>query len=500
MSNVSPKQQLMIARQQLDKLSIFIAGLADFFHGTSPTIDDEFQQIKKLLSGKPDYDKATELSVGLNAKLKNESKFMQQKNADTLSQIHQSLRQLTELEAVDNQVKSEIKQFIKRLSPSETEHLSPINTFENALALFKKALSQNVVMSKHEDEAAQLVLQEQITQELRQLIAPYYKKNSKDVTLRELNQKLNEGLENKELLECCLTMIRFVMKDVLNEAASATKLINDIHRSLVKINQGISSTITKSKNRIQKREKQKKAMKAQITAMETVLSDTSDVGDLKKQTTQYLIELQNSLDMTELEERTEQEKVITLLQSMQKRLEELESQAESYKQKLLQQRIDTMTDALTKLPNRMAWDEKFKATWSQVKKQHSATYLAILDIDHFKQINDKYGHSVGDKTLQIIAGHTRKLLHKDDFLARWGGEEFAALLFDTSIDDAYKKLESLREKIAKLPFMFKGNRVSVTLSIGLSDLRRHKVSEDAFEEADKLLYEAKSNGRNQTCK
>jgi hypothetical protein len=100
MSTVSPKQQLMIAKQQLDKLSIFIAGLADFFYGASPAIDDDFQAIKKLLSGKPDYDKATELSVGLNARLKKESKYMQQKNADTLSQIQKSLRQLTELEVV----------------------------------------------------------------------------------------------------------------------------------------------------------------------------------------------------------------------------------------------------------------------------------------------------------------------------------------------------------------------------------------------------------------
>ena len=507
MSTVSPKQQLMIAKQQLDKLSIFIAGLADFFYGASPAIDDDFQAIKKLLSGKPDYDKATELSVGLNARLKKESKYMQQKNADTLSQIQKSLRQLTELEVVDDDVKKEIKSFIQNLVPDDSKAAcSPISQFEQALGLFKKALSNNVVVADHVEEAEQQRLHLEITRELKELIAPYYIKNAKnakgnqkDSTIAELNQKLNEGLGHKELLECCLVMIRFVIKDVITEASAASKLIHDIHRSLTKINQGIKTTIVKSQKRISKREQQNKLMKAQISAMENTLSDTNDVGDLKKHTAEYLTQLQNSLSMSEHEERVEQEKVITLLQSMQKRLEELEQRADAYKNKLLEQRINAMTDTLTKLPNRMAYEEKMAAEFSKLKTSGAPAYMAIFDIDHFKQINDKYGHSVGDKTLQIIANQLRKLLPKTDFLARWGGEEFVSLLRDNDIDEAFNKLEDVRNKIAKLPFMFKGQRVSVTVSIGLTELSGRNSVSEAFDIADKLLYQAKQNGRNQTC-
>ena len=495
----SPKQQLMIARQQLDKLSIFIASLADFFYGTSPAIDQEFQQIKKLLQGKPDYSKAAEVSTGLNAKLKKESKFMLQKNADTLSKIQSALRHLTELQAVDSEVKREIKQFMLTLVPKEGNKTSPVAQFEEALGLFRKALSNNVVMHKQQDEAEQKKLQQQITQELRELIAPFYIKNNSDVTLLEINQKLNEGLGNKELLECCLIMIRFVMKDVLTEASSATRLINDIHKSLVQIKQGIHSTISKSEDRLSKRQLETSAMKAQITAMESALSGTSDVKDLKKQASQYLTQLQNSLNMSEQQDRAEQEKVISLLQSMQTRLGELETKADSYKQKLLQQRVNAMTDTLTKLPNRMAYEEKVNKEFKRVKLEKATAFMAIFDIDHFKQINDKYGHSVGDKTLQIIANHIRKLIDKDDFLARWGGEEFVAILFDNDINACFQKLEALRSKIATLPFMFKGTRVSITISIGLTSFDQHTHISDAFEAADTLLYAAKSKGRNQTC-
>ncbi|MGB3724211.1 MAG: GGDEF domain-containing protein [Glaciecola sp.] len=500
MSELSPKQQLMIAKQQLDKLSIFIASLADFFYGSSPAIDEDFQEIKKLLSGKPNYDKAAELSVGLNAILKKEAKFLKQKHADTLSQIQHGLRQLAELEAVDDHIKIEIKQFSKSLaSDGDASKDSPVNVFEQALGLFKQALSNNVVSNNQQQQLAQSALHDDIVRELKELIHPHYKKNSTDPTLKETYQQLSEGVNHQDLLACCLVMIRFVMRDLITESSAATKLINDIHKSLVKINLGIKTTISKSKHRLNKREQQNKAVQAQISAMESTISDTHEITDLKKYTTEYLAKLQNSLHMSEQEERTEQEKVIALLHTMQKRLETLEKKANTYKSKLIEQRVNAMTDSLTKLPNRMAFDEKIAHDFAQLKEINGIAFLAILDIDLFKHINDKYGHSVGDKTLQIIANHMRKLLAKNDFVCRWGGEEFVAILYDEQQHDALNKIENLRNKIAKLPFMFKGTRVSITVSIGLTNLAHHPSVNDAFDAADKLLYKAKNTGRNQTC-
>lgn len=499
MSELSPKQQLMIARQQLDKLSIFIAGLADFFRGTSPVIDAEFQQIKTLLSGKPDYEKAVELATGLNAKLKKESKFMQQKNADTLLQIQGSLRNLVGLDVIDSEVKQEIKHFISSLVPNKIDKDSPLGQFEKTLTLFKKALNNNLVVSKQKDTDELQHIHQQIIQELRDLIAPFYHQNTNDKTLVEINQKLNDGLGQKELLQCCLIVIRFAIKYLLREASSATKLINNIHKSLVKINQGIHTTINKSKSRLQTRHLETTAMKAQILAMENAISSSENIVNLKAQSSEYLAKLQNSLDLIEQQDRGEQQKVIALLQSMQKRLYELENQSDTYKQKLMEQRINAMTDTLTKLPNRIAYEEKVNNEWRRLRNEKKVLYLAIFDIDNFKQINDKYGHSVGDKTLQIIANHIRKLIDKNDFLVRWGGEEFVALLYDQDLNSSFAKVEALREKIASLPFMFKGARVSVTISIGLSEFGTQSTIEEAFEAADNLLFSAKNNGRNQTC-
>jgi diguanylate cyclase (GGDEF)-like protein len=121
-----------------------------------------------------------------------------------------------------------------------------------------------------------------------------------------------------------------------------------------------------------------------------------------------------------------------------------------------------------------------------------------VDIDHFKKVNDAYGHSVGDKTLQVIAKHIRQYLPKEDFVARWGGEEFIVLLPDTSLEDAFAKVEVMRKKISALPFKFKGERINVTLSCGLSQITQDITLEEAFEKADSFLFKAKDAGRNQT--
>lgn len=499
MTEASPKQQLMIAKQQLDKLSIFIANLAEFFRGVSPAVDADLVTIKKLLSGKPDYEKAVELSFAINAQLKNQGKFLKQKNADSLKQIKHSLNDLSDLESLDPALKQEIKDFKQNLASEEKTPTSPLSYFETALSLFKKSLTNVAVANDSQSQHAQSQLHEQITRELKELIHPYYAKNSTDPTLKEIHQQLNAGLDHQALLECCLVMIRFVIKDLISESSAASKLISDIHKSLGKINIGIKSTIANSKKRLNKREQQKVAMKAQISEMQNAISSKDEITDIKQLSKSYLAKMQNSLQMSELEDRAEQDKVVALLQSMQKRVDELEQKADTYKTKLLQQRVNSLTDTLTKLPNRMAYEEKVKAAFKRVKQDNSSAFMAIFDIDHFKQINDKFGHSVGDKTLQIIATQLRKLLDSSDFLARWGGEEFVAILFDDSQALAMQKLEALRLKIAALPFVFKGTKVNITLSIGLSNFSAHQSIYSAFDEADKQLYRAKESGRNQTC-
>ena len=121
----------------------------------------------------------------------------------------------------------------------------------------------------------------------------------------------------------------------------------------------------------------------------------------------------------------------------------------------------------------------------------------VFDIDHFKSINDNYGHKAGDKALRLIAQTLQKNLRSTDFLARYGGEEFVALMPETELADAMKVANKLREAIAAVKFNYQERDVDITVSCGVAYFQRDDTVESVFQRADKALYQAKDNGRNQ---
>ncbi|MBU3023377.1 GGDEF domain-containing protein [Aestuariibacter sp. A3R04] len=149
-----------------------------------------------------------------------------------------------------------------------------------------------------------------------------------------------------------------------------------------------------------------------------------------------------------------------------------------------------LTDQLTGLYNR----SKFESAFEDMMKlhRHEVCALVILDIDHFKTVNDKYGHNVGDKVLKGFGDMILADIRHSDVLARWGGEEFVALLPFTSIDSAYVLVERWRKKIACEPI----EGVAITISAGVTACYKEETLTATIERADAALYLAKEKGRN----
>ena len=127
--------------------------------------------------------------------------------------------------------------------------------------------------------------------------------------------------------------------------------------------------------------------------------------------------------------------------------------------------------------------------------------VVLLDIDHFKKINDRHGHLAGDEVLRIFSERTRRQLHTADILARFGGEEFLVVCPRTSADAAERTAERIRLSVSSKPFSTQAGDVSVTCSLGVaaSDGRRFSGCDELLSAADACLYQAKNNGRNQVC-
>lgn len=152
-------------------------------------------------------------------------------------------------------------------------------------------------------------------------------------------------------------------------------------------------------------------------------------------------------------------------------------------------------DALTGLLNRKTFDERFNRR-DHILPPGTGRWIGVVDIDHFKRVNDTHGHLYGDEVLLWVANTLRSRLRDSDDVFRFGGEEFAVLLERVQPEHAPGIFERLRAAVAERPF---GRVGQVTVSIGFSAIRSDDIPSSAFERADRALYLAKSLGRNQVC-
>jgi diguanylate cyclase (GGDEF)-like protein len=159
-----------------------------------------------------------------------------------------------------------------------------------------------------------------------------------------------------------------------------------------------------------------------------------------------------------------------------------------------------VTDGLTGLHNHRHFQERLSEEFQRLERIPQPLSLMLIDIDHFKKINDVYGHPAGDTVLTNLAVILKKTLRGIDILARYGGEEFAAVLMGTESSGAKKMAERLRASVMNSPFFIDENKLTVTLSIGLATHPHDAAAKDELiNKADQALYYAKKNGRNQVC-
>ena len=178
------------------------------------------------------------------------------------------------------------------------------------------------------------------------------------------------------------------------------------------------------------------------------------------------------------------------------KLNDVESEADALRTRIHEERSQAQTDALTGIPNRLAWEEQLEQEIARWKRFNTPLVLVIWDVDHFKKVNDTFGHKAGDKVLRTIARNLAGSIRETDFIARYGGEEFVHLMTGAELEDCVAVADKLRGKIEATGFHFREQAVTITVSCGLTQFRDGDSSESWFERADRALYKAKQAGRN----
>lgn len=233
-----------------------------------------------------------------------------------------------------------------------------------------------------------------------------------------------------------------------------------------------------------------------MAAIEDNITESKDFHAVKMAVMSKIENIKKGIDIKREKDRARFMESEKNLQDMTRRMSEIKKEADEIRKKSEEMEFQSVHDNLTGLNNRRAYDQKITETLDQVRQHGITASLMVCDIDFFKKINDTYGHKVGDLALKKLASLLRERLRGNDFISRYGGEEFAIIMPHTDMHGALLAAEGIRSYIASAVFAYKDKKIPLTISVGVSLFRQEDNGSTVFERADAALYLAKKSGRN----
>jgi len=241
------------------------------------------------------------------------------------------------------------------------------------------------------------------------------------------------------------------------------------------------------------------AIARNIAGMRRSADAATDVEQLKREARAHIEQMASAMTVYRSREDRIQQEFGQRVSALEDRVRELESHARAAEMRVAEQRRIALTDRLSQLPNREAFERRLAEEAERRERDGVPLSLALCDIDNFKRVNDTWGHAAGDAVIAAVATALRATLRDGDFVARYGGEEFVILLPGTPAAAAAPVLETLRAALERLSVTHGGQRISITGSFGLAEFHGGDAPDRVFTRADTSLYRAKSEGRNRVC-
>jgi len=356
--------------------------------------------------------------------------------------------------------------------------------------------SYELVESLADGEAGAYTLTSEASKVLTALISKLALPSSEQPRALRLLNKVKAGLSWYELVPALEILSELVVSALGSEQEEFEAFLKSLNQRLVTLkawlHQGEALEQKFSDSSAEFDEK----MRGHLDELKHVLQ-SGDTQALKGTVTKQLDDVFATLDGFKLEQRSREIAFQEHIGELSARLKQIEGELNQAKDQLNQSQLRAMTDSLTGLPNRGAYDVYIQQEYERFKRYNHNLSIIVCDVDKFKPINDTYGHQAGDKVLQLISRQIRKGTRETDLLTRYGGEEFVVILPETGQREAMTVAEKICEAVAISPFHFRGKRVQITISCGVASFDKGYRPEQVFDAADKALYNAKENGRNQ---
>jgi diguanylate cyclase len=496
---------------QSNMLIQFINKLSQVSKGINLELDNRLAQLRVLLT------KSAPIS-DIKLKIVEISKLLQRHtvtNEQNITRLHEQFnnagQSLQKTNGLPDDLRRKLRTLLKETQSTKESITQYIPLLNKLIELYDISLRSKVVVPKR-GLLAEMPLSINKTQSkenksgningelIKEISVCLSKLNlSKQHTkeLLVLNKKLLIETQHDDVLQHFIDIFDVIVDDYQNERESAKNFLNTLNETLTTVQTSVKQTLLTSKESQSTHHSINDKLQNQLLDISTTAEAAMSLEHVKVDINVKLSNIAATLEKKVKFEQLSQQALASQLDDMAKKVKSLEDQSQGFAKKLAEEQRKSMQDGLTQLSNRAAFDEYF--TKAMVRFYHKPFDLAlvVIDIDDFKNINDAYGHTAGDKTLQVIANTIQNKVNDNIFVARYGGEEFVLIYSRDKEEALTQELNHLNKYIARLPFKFKNNRVSITLSIGFTHITENDNIHTAFERADKAMYKAKAQGKNQ---
>lgn len=319
--------------------------------------------------------------------------------------------------------------------------------------------------------------------------------------LGQLTEKINKAETSGDIIEIRDDIFEVVQKYIADTNADRERInsfVQEVVEKIFKLEAEVLKSFEHTGEILDNNEGFESVLGSEMDNLQQSMDVARNLDDLKQMIARRLTVIDKALKKKQAKDKAIQELAVkhrddfkTNFSKLRKELDKATANAEELEEKL---NIDQLTGAY----NRRAYEKRIHEEMDRYNRYGTTFSLLMIDADRFKNINDKYGHAIGDKCLKEIIKRTIPQLRSNDMLARWGGEEFVVIMPETSLAGAKDAAEKIRRTIEKIEFVYREETVKVTVSIGASEVTgEDETHKPVFERADIALYKAKKNGRNQ---
>ncbi|MCF8069654.1 MAG: GGDEF domain-containing protein [Desulfobacterales bacterium] len=334
-----------------------------------------------------------------------------------------------------------------------------------------------------------------ITEELKLNLGNKYSK--KLDRIETLISESNNIEELHDIRGTILSLITEYIDRIGMERRQAVEVLQEIGKRLLNIEETILKSLADTEADYRSNTHFIDILGKNITELKGKVNFSKTLEEVKAVFTEKLTDIEEAIHVKSETDNKNRSTIKKNIENLKSNLQEMRKDFNAALEHSQQLEQEMLTDPLTGAYNRRAYDRRVKEEMERYQRYKQPLSMLLLDIDHFKQVNDTYGHAIGDKCLIEIVQKVKANIRNCDFLGRYGGEEFAVILPETNSESARLVAEKLRMAVEKTTFLHKDETVKITISTGVTGATpSDKDHSTLFDRMDKAMYEAKASGRN----